>query len=104
MSTSTHFVFFADHRPWLNVSLRSVMALFGGYGLASMVAATLAVGLPLPRPDAVMTAIMLAFLVHMLAALWVFGAATLTRAAAGLAMPAALLGLWLWLLPVGATA
>ena len=104
MSTSTRFVFFADHRPWLNVSLRSVMALFGGYGLASMVAATLAVGLPLPRPDAVMTAIMLAFLVHMLAALWVFGAATLTRAAAGLAMPAALLGLWLWLLPVGATA
>lgn len=104
MASSLHFVFFADHRPRLNTTLRCLLAIFAGYGLAALAAATLALVLPLPRVDAVMAAMMLAFVVHLLAVLWVFAAATLARAFVGLALPAAILGAWLALLPQGAGA
>ncbi|MDR2093544.1 MAG: iron transporter [Azoarcus sp.] len=87
----------AWHR--INVGVRTGLAAFGGYGLALLGAAAFAVGLPFDfRPDAVSLAIMLAFLLQLVAIIWVFAAATLTRAVLGLAVPAALFGLWLWLL------
>ncbi len=42
MASSLHFVFFADHRPRLNTTLRCLLAIFAGYGLAALAAATLA--------------------------------------------------------------
>lgn len=104
MNSTFRFVSFADHRPWLNTTLRSLLAIFGGYWLAALAAATLALALPLPRADAVMAAVMLAFVVYLLAAIWAFAAATLARAFAGLLLPAAVLGLWLVFLPKGGAA
>ncbi|WP_341646055.1 hypothetical protein [Thauera sp. SDU_THAU2] len=95
---------FADHRPGLNITLRSIMAVFGGYGVAALAAAAFAVGLPLPRTDSVMAAIMLAFLVYTLAVIWVFAAATLLRSAAGLAIGAGAFAAWQWLAAPGGAA
>lgn len=98
MKTWIDFMFFADRRPGINVSLRILLAVCGGYGLALLCAATLATGLPLAfSHDAVALAVMLAFIVQLLAILWVFATATLLRAALGLALPAAFFGLWLLL-------
>jgi hypothetical protein len=83
-------------RHRINVGLRTGLAAFGGYGLALLAAAAFAVGLPLDsRPDAISLAIMLAFVLYLIAILWAFAAATVMRAALGLAVPAALFGLWL---------
>jgi hypothetical protein len=85
-------------RHRINVGLRTGLAAFGGYGLALLGAAVFATGLPFDfKPDAVSLAVMLGFVLHLLAILWAFAAATVTRAALGLAVPAALFGLWLFL-------
>ncbi|MDR2451089.1 MAG: iron transporter [Candidatus Accumulibacter sp.] len=83
-------------RHRIDVGLRTGLAAFGGYGLALLGAAALAAGLPFDfKPDAVSLAVMLGFLLHLTAVLWAFAAATLLRAALGLAVPAAFFGLWL---------
>jgi hypothetical protein len=88
-----------EHSPRVNAGLRVGLALFGGYALALLAAAALAAGLPFDdRPDAVSLAVMLAFLLHLGAAIWVFAAATLARAAQGLLIPAAIFALWLYAL------
>ncbi|MDR1227811.1 MAG: hypothetical protein LBK55_02140 [Azoarcus sp.] len=87
----------ARHR--VNVGLRAGLAAFGGYGLALLGAAAFAAGLPFDfRPDAVSLAIMIAFVLQLIAIIWAFAAATIARAVLGLAIPAALFGLWLLLL------
>jgi hypothetical protein len=86
-------------RHRVNVGVRTGLAAFGGYGLALLGAAAFAAGLPFDfRPDAVSLAIMIAFLLQLVAILWVFAAASVVRAMLGLAIPAALFGLWLLLL------
>jgi hypothetical protein len=91
------FTFFADHHPGVNVVLRILLAVFGSYGLTLLCAAALAVGVPFAlKSDAVSFAVMLAFLVYLLAVIWVFAAATLLRAALGLLLPALIFGLWLF--------
>jgi hypothetical protein len=91
------FMFSADRHPGVNVALRVLMAVFGSYGLTLVCAAALAAGTPFAfKPDAVSFAVMLAFLVYLLAVIWVFAAATLLRAALGLLLPAAVFGLWLF--------
>lgn len=94
----------ADQRPWLNTTLRSLLAIFGGYWLAALTAATLALGLPLARVEAVMAAMMISFVVYLLAALWGFAAATLLRAFGGLLSAALMLGLWFFFLSRGGAA
>ncbi|MFT3760855.1 iron transporter [Thauera sp.] len=103
-TADTYSTCFADHRPSLNITLRSIMAVFGSYGVAALAAAAFAVGLPLPRTDAVMAAIMLSFLIYTLAVIWVFAAATLLRAAAGLVIAAAVFAAWQWLAAPGGAA
>jgi hypothetical protein len=84
-------------RQRINIGLRIGLATFGAYGLALLGAAALAAGLPLEsRPDAVSLAILLAFLLQLLAILWVFAAATIKRAVLGLVIPAAIFALWLF--------
>ena len=104
MNTALRLTAFAEHRPWLNTSLRTVLAIFGGYGLAALVAAVFALALPLPRVDAVMEATMSSFVIYLLATIWAFAAATLARAFAGLLLPAAVLGVCLGVLPAGGAA
>ena len=95
---SPGFMFSADRHPGVNVVLRVLMAVFGSYGLTLLGAAALAAGVPFTfKPDAVNFAVMLAFLVYLLAVIWVFAAATLLRAALGIALPAAAFGLWLFM-------
>ena len=90
-----------DRRPALNAGLRVVMAVFGGYGLALLAAAALAAGTTfLSKPDAVNFAVMIAFIIQLLAVIWAFAAATLLRAMLGLLLPA--LVFWLWLSATGA--
>jgi hypothetical protein len=90
-------MFFADHHPGVNVVLRTLMAVFGGYGLTLLCGAALATGVPFAlKSDAVSFAVMLSFLAYLLAVLWVFAAATLLRAALGLLLPALIFGLWLF--------
>ncbi|MDR1530334.1 MAG: iron transporter [Burkholderiales bacterium] len=87
---------FADHRPAMNISLRLFMAVFGGYGLALLCGAALASGLSFALAfDAVTFAVMIAFIVQLVAVIWVIAAATLVRAALGLIIPAAIFGAWL---------
>ncbi|BEU98767.1 DUF3649 domain-containing protein (plasmid) [Acidovorax sp. DW039] len=74
----------------LVVALRVVLAVVGGYALASAFAAC--AGLLLvwggsSRVDAVLWSTMLAFLVHAIAALWVFGCRNSLRALLGVFAP-----------------
>lgn len=83
------------------ITSRSVAAIFGGYGLAAAFAACLSLVLPqigMSRPDAVLTATMLAFVLHAVAALWAFSCASAWRTWAGILIPAVLLALLAWVL------
>jgi uncharacterized membrane protein len=78
---------------WL-VASRSVAAIFGGYALAAAWAACMSLWLQktgMARVDAVTTATMSSFVVHLCAALWVFAVASTRRAWIGIALPGALL-------------
>lgn len=62
---------------------RIVAAVFGGYALAALTSvATLA--LPITKPQAVLTGMMLSFVVYTAAVIWVFAAPSARRAWAGL--------------------
>ncbi|WP_153110217.1 iron transporter [Propionivibrio limicola] len=104
MASTLNFVSFADRRPRLNTALRSLLAIFGGYGLAALTSATLALALPLARVDAVMAATMIAFFVYLLAVIWAFATATLARAFGGLLLPAGILAICFAALPKGVPA
>lgn len=79
------------------VASRALAAAVGGYALAALSAAVLAVFLPLSRADATLTGTMLSFLVYACAVVWVFAARTAGRAWLGLLLPSAVLGLAVWL-------
>ena len=79
----------ARHR-WM-VTSRAVAAVAGGYVLAALSAALLAVILPLPRADATLTGTMLSFLAYALAVMWAFAARHALRAWTGLLAPILLL-------------
>ena len=78
------------------VAGRVLLAAFGGYAVAALATAFLSLTLPMVRSEAVATATLLSFAILAGAVIWVFAARTLTRAAIGLALPLALLGLGLW--------
>ncbi len=80
---------------WLGVASRTLAALFGGYGLASLAAAVCAVALPMARSDAVLTGMMVGLVVQAAAAIWVFSAGCAAKAWLGLAVPGVALGILL---------
>ncbi len=94
MSTSVR------HR--LGVASRAVAAIAGGYGVAALSAAVLALCLPaafgMARSEAAMTGMLASFIVFALAVMWVFAARTAVRAWAGLAVAAAPLAVLLFVL------
>ena len=82
------------------VASRSVAAIFGGYLLAAAWAACMSLWLQktgMARVDAVTTATMSSFVIHLCAALWVFAVGSTRRAWTGVALSAALLAAGTWL-------
>lgn len=82
------------HYRWA-ITSRALAAVLGGYAVSALFCA--AAGLSLlhtgtSRLDAVMTATMLAFVVHALSAIWSFRARSASRVWVGIGIAAALLG------------
>lgn len=76
----------------LGVASRVVAAIGGGYVLAALATGLLAVVLPMPPAEAVMTATLLSFSLYACAVLWVFAVGSAWRAWTGLGVAAAVLG------------
>jgi hypothetical protein len=74
---------------------RIVAAVFGGYVLAALTSVA-AVALPIARPQAVLTGMLLSFVVYAGAVVWVFAVRSARRAWAGLLVAAVPLGLAAW--------
>ena len=90
---------------WLyrgGVTARAVAAIGGGYVLAALGGALIALALPLPRADAVTIATLLAFVIYPCVILWVFATRSALHACVGVAVMCAKLWMILWL--VGGTA
>ena len=85
-------------RSIASIASRALAALVGGYALASAFTAFFSLALPLHPAEAVMTASLLGFLVHVAAAIVVFGAKSATRAWGWMLGPSLILAAWTWLL------
>ncbi len=81
-----------------SVASRALAATVGGYGLASLLAAALALILPMPRLEAVMTSVMVSLLAYAAIIMAVFHARSSMRAWMWLAGASVLLGPLVWLL------
>lgn len=101
---TTHAGSAARYR-WM-VANRALAAAVGGYALASLCTAVLAVGLPrvsdTSRASALLTATLFSFVVYAAAVVWAFSARSALRAWAGIGVPSAVLAAALWVLKVGA--
>jgi hypothetical protein len=75
------------------VASRAVAAIGGGYVLAALVTAVLALFMPTSRVEAALTGTLASFAVYTVAVMWVFAARTAWRAWRGLLIPCVLLGL-----------
>lgn len=64
----------------IDVLMRVLAAVFGGYVLVSMLTALLSLYLPMTDSEAVLTATMLSFLAYALAVMWAFAARSAMRA------------------------
>ncbi|MFG0609784.1 DUF3649 domain-containing protein [Delftia sp. WSY_14] len=78
--------------PGLLVLSRLLAAVFGGYALASALAAFLAAALPGAHVDAVIAGMQWSFALHALAVIWAFSPVSAGRVWLGLLVPAALMG------------
>ncbi|GFM89078.1 hypothetical protein PSCICO_44770 [Pseudomonas cichorii] len=76
----------------LAVTSRALAAIFAGYLLASVTSICIAQWLPIPRAEAVVTGMMLSFLVYLVAVLWCFACRTALQAWVGVLLPCAILG------------
>lgn len=76
----------------LAVTSRVIAAAVGGYAVASLASVCLAWGLPMARAQAVITSMMLAFIVYLLVVLWCFACRSAYRAWAGILACALVLG------------
>jgi hypothetical protein len=77
----------------LAVASRIAAAALGGYVLAALSSICFAWILPLTRPEAVVSSMMLAFIVYLIVVLWCFACRSAWRAWAGIALPGLLLAL-----------
>lgn len=75
-----------------HVLSRALAAVVGGYAAANAVAIGLAQVLPMSRGDAVMTGILLTYLVYAAAVIWVFAARSARRAWLGILLTSAAFG------------
>lgn len=77
----------------LAVASRMVAAALGGYVVAALSSIFIAWTLPMARPEAVVSSMMLAFLVYLVAVLWCFACRSAWRAWAGLLLPGTVLAI-----------
>ena len=83
-----------SHYRW-TIASRAVAAIGGGYGLSALFCASAGLALThlgVSHLNAVMTATMLAFVVHPIAAIWAFRARSTARVWLGMLVMAALFG------------
>ncbi|QJX01875.1 DUF3649 domain-containing protein [Alcanivorax sp. IO_7] len=66
---------------------RTLVAVFGGYALAAVTTAALALWLPVTRADAVITGTLLSFLIYTVAVLFAFSTRSALRAWVGILAP-----------------
>jgi len=85
-------------RHRLSVAARAIAAIFGGYALASLVSALLALTLPHPREEAILAGNLLALVVYPVVAVWVFLAKSARRAWMGLLVPGIVMAFAVWIL------
>lgn len=78
----------------LAVTSRVLAALLGGYVLAALASICLGLWLPMPRADAVISAMMTSFLVYLVAVLWCFACRSAWQAWFGLAVPGVALAMF----------
>lgn len=84
------------------IAYRTIAAVGGGYAFASVTSIFLSRVLPLPRAEAVMTAVLLSFCAYTVAVVWVFAARTAIRAWLGLLTLTALFAGIAWIIgPAG---
>lgn len=76
----------------LAVTSRILAALFGGYLVAALTSVCITQFLPLSRADAVVTGMLLSFLVYLVAVLWCFACRSALLAWLGMLLPSAVLG------------
>jgi len=76
----------------IEVVLRVVFAVVGGYVFTTLSAIFLSYSLPLSKSDAVITASVLSFALFTCAIIWVFAVKSLLRAWLGLVVPSLVLG------------
>lgn len=69
-----------------DIALRATAAIFGGYALAACFSVALAEWLPFDRTDAVLTASLMSFSVHIAVFLWAFAASSAARAWRGVTL------------------
>lgn len=67
-------------RQRLAIASRTILAIFGGYAFAALATASLALALPLTRPQAVLAATLSSFALYCALVIWAFAAASATRA------------------------
>ncbi len=81
----------------LALAARVLLAGVGGYGIAALASAVLALVLPGTRAEAVSAALIASFAIMAAVVIWVFAVGTVGRAALVLGIAAALLTATLWL-------
>ncbi|MFH1497497.1 MAG: hypothetical protein ABII82_06690 [Verrucomicrobiota bacterium] len=75
-----------------SIAARAVAATLGGYALAALCAAALALRSDAPREEAIAAAVLPGFVLQIAAAIWAFWASTVLRAWLGIGLPALVFG------------
>lgn len=83
--------------PRLGVASRTLVAVFGGYALAAVTTAALALWLPVEWADAVITGTLLSFLIYTVAVLFAFSTRSALRAWVGILAPTLVGAALVWL-------
>lgn len=84
--------------PRLSIAARVIAAIAGGYGVALLATLLIARALPGARAMGLSAGMMAFFAVWTAAMIWAFAARGLMRLLLGLAVPALLCGMAIWLL------
>jgi hypothetical protein len=86
-----------QHYRW-KITLRVLLAIMGGYVLTNLASILISFLLPLPKSDAVMTALLLSFIIYTCVVIWVFSLRSLHTAFWGLFLTSAIIGTLVFLL------
>lgn len=86
-----------DAKARWGIASRAFAAILGGYFLAAMTSAWLAVALPGERSQTAIAATLISLVVYVMAVLWAFAVRSAPRAWAGILLPAACMAGALWL-------